>query len=467
VPKFLRKNGIFVPKFLRKNVSIYLMNTIWMIMLRRKIIDRLIEWKNGPDKKSLLIRGARQVGKTFAVNEFAKNNYGTYVYLNFEEDPELTTIFSGSRSVDTIMRNMSAYFPHTKFVPGDTLIFLDEIQNCPNARVAFKFFTIDGRYDIIGSGSLLGVRYKEVSSYPVGYEDLMDLNSLDFEEFLWAMDLKPDIIQYVRECLKERKEIDQSILSRLNEYFRWYTIIGGMPKAVSVFKEANHFGKVLTVQKQIVNGYLDDITKYATDVDKNKVRASFKSIPSQLSKKNKKFVYADIEGRKDSRYDTYGSSLSWLYDAGIIDFCYNLNEPVIPLLANRKQNIFKIYLKDTGLMVSMMENGLGISLLNDDLFVNEGAIAENIVAEMLRKNDYELNYFERKGTLEIDFVINKDGKAIALEVKSGNNRRAKSLDVVMKDYKIKGMMFENTNVYVDEKGIEHFPIFAAAFIEDL
>jgi Predicted ATPase (AAA+ superfamily) len=436
-------------------------------MLRRKIIDRLVEWKNDPDKKSLLIRGARQVGKTFAVNEFAKNNYGTYVYLNFEEDPELASIFSGSRSVDTIMMNMSSRFKNAEFTPGDTLIFLDEIQNCPNARVAFKFFTIDGRYDVIGSGSLLGVRYKEVSSYPVGYEDLMDLGSLDFEEFLWAMDIKEDIIQYVRECLKTRKEIEQFILNRLNECFRWYMIIGGMPKAVSVFKETNHFGKVLNTQKRIVSGYLDDITKYAADVDKNRVRASFKSIPSQLSKRNKKFVYADVEGRKDSRYDTYGGSLSWLYDAGVIDFCYNLSEPVIPLLANRKMNIFKIYLKDTGLMVSMMEGDLGDALLNGDMFMNEGAIAENIVAEMLTKNEYELNYFERKGTLEIDFVINLNGKAVALEVKSGNNRQAKSLDVVMKDYKIKGMMLENTNVYVDEKGIEHFPIFAAAFIGDL
>ena len=443
------------------------MNVIWTAMLRRKITDQLIEWKNDPDKKSLLIRGARQVGKTFSVNEFAKNNYGNYVYLNFERDSSLTSIFSGDLDVDTIIRKMSIRFKDAKFVPHDTLIFLDEIQNCPGARTAFKFFTIDGRFDVIGTGSLLGVRYREVSSYPVGYENLMDLSSLDFEEFLWAMDIKPDIIDDVKEKLKAREKLDEFFLNMFNEYFRWYMIIGGMPKAVSVFKETNHFGKVLSVQKEIVNGYLDDITKYATDVNKNKVRASFKSIPVQLSKKNKKFVYADIEGRKDSRYDTYGSSLSWLYDAGIIDFCYNLKEPVIPLLANRKLNIFKVYMKDTGLMIAMMEKYLGEALLNGDLFVNEGAIAENSVAEMLTKNEYELNYFERKGTLEIDFVINQKGKAIALEVKSGNNRQAKSLDVVMKNYKIKGMMFENTNVYVDEKGVEHFPIFAATFIKDL
>lgn len=438
-------------------------------MLRRKITNSLLKWKNDPHKKSLLVRGARQVGKTFAVDDFAKKNYGTYIYINFEENPQYASFFAGSRSVETIMRNISAEFKDADFIPGDTLIFLDEIQNCPNARVAFKFFSIDGRYDVIGTGSLLGVRYKEVSSYPVGYEDVLDMYSLDFEEFLWAMGMKNDIIDHVRTCLSKKEPIDQFILDRFNEYMRWHMVIGGMPQVVNTFIDTNHFGKVLSVQKRITGGYVDDIMKYASGLDKNRVRASFESIPQQLSKKNKKFIYADVEGRKDSRYETYGSSLSWLYDAGLIDFCYNLNEPALPLMSNRKNGIFKIYLRDTGLMISMMEGGLDKALLSNDLFVNEGGIAENLVADMLGKSGYPLTYFEKNGSLEVDFVLNLNGVASAVEVKSGNNKRSKSLSVVMSDkYRVKrGIKLENSNVFIDDGGVEHYPIFAAAFMDSL
>lgn len=437
-------------------------------MLERKITDALIKWKNDPKKKSLLIRGARQIGKTFSVNDFAKNNYGTYIYINFEEMPSYRSIFAGDKDVDTIIRKLSLVFKEAEFKPHDTLIFLDEIQNCPDARAAFKFFTLDGRYDVIGTGSLLGVRYKDVPSYPAGYEDVIDMNSLDYEEFLWAMGVGKEIIKDVCSAVENKIPIDDFILEKFNEYLRWHMIVGGMPEAVSVFKETNHFGKVLTVQKNIMNSYLDDITKYASGLDKNRVRASFQSIPNQLARRNKKFIYADVEGRKDSRYDTYGSSLSWLYDAGIINFCYNLQEPALPLASNRKLNAFKIYLKDTGLLVSMMESGLSAALLNNDIYVNEGAMVENLVADMLGKNGFDLTYFERKGTLEIDFMINMNGTVTALEVKSGNNRQAKSLKVVVSDkYKVKrGMQLENTNIFVDNDGIEHYPIFAVAFMQN-
>jgi len=438
-------------------------------MLRRKIADILSEWKKDPRKKALLVRGARQVGKTCSIEEFGKKNYGTYIYINFEKNPSYSSIFAGDKDVDSIIRRMSLVFTDAEFKPGNTLIFLDEIQNCPDARVSFKFFTIDGRYDVIGSGSLLGVRYKEVSSYPTGYEDIVDLYSLDFEEFLWAMGVSEGIISSVKDDLANKRPIDGFIVDKFNEYFRWHMIIGGMPEAVAVFKETNHFGKVLAVQRKIVSSYLDDITKYATGLDKNRVRASFYSIPSQLAKKNKKFIYADVEGRKDSRYDTYGSSLSWLYDAGIINFCYNLQEPALPILSNRKLDAFKIYLRDTGLLVSMMEEGLAVAILDQDLLVNEGAIAENIVADMLSKNGYDLTYFERKGKLELDFILNLNGVVSAVEVKSGNNRQSKSLGVIMSDkYKVgRGIKLEDTNVMVDENGVEHYPVFAAAFIRSL
>jgi len=435
-------------------------------MLKRKMTDRLIEWKANPKKKALLVRGARQVGKTFSIEDFGKKNYGTFIHINFEKNPSYASIFAGDKDVDSLIRRMSLVFTDAEFTPGDTLIFLDEIQNCPDARVSFKFFTIDGRYDVIGSGSLLGLRYKEVSSYPTGYEDLIDMYSLDFEEFLWAIGVSDKLISKVKEDLANKRPIDGFILDKFSQYFRWHMVVGGMPEAVMTFKETNHFGKVLKVHRSIISSYLDDIMKYAPDADKNKVRASFYSIPNQLAKKNKKFIYADVEGKKDSRYDTYGSSLSWLYDAGIINFCYNLQEPALPILSNRKLNVFKIYLRDTGLLVSMMEEGLAGAIIDQNIYVNEGAIMENMVADMLSKNEYDLTYFEKKGSLELDFILNLNGIVSAIEVKSGNNKQSKSLGVILSDkYKVKrGIKLENTNVLVDEKNIEHYPIFAAAFL---
>ncbi len=438
-------------------------------MLRRKITDELMRWKNDPKKKSLFVRGARQVGKTYSIDEFGKNNYGTYVYINFEETPSLKEIFAGDRDVGTIMRKMSMAFRDAEFVPGDTLIFLDEIQHCPDARVAFKFFTIDGRYDVIGSGSLLGVMYKEVSSYPVGYEDTIEMRSLDFEEFLWAMGVKEDSIAYVRECIAKKEPIDNFTLGEFEKYLKQYTLIGGMPEVVSVFRETGHYGKAGAAMKGILSGYMEDASKYAVGLDKNRVRATFESIPAQLAKRNKKFAYVDIEGRKGKGSETYGSCLSWLYDAGIVEFCHNLNEPALPLAANKKLNAFKVYMKDTGLLVSMMEDDLSFALREDGIYVNKGAIAENMVAEMISKNGHPLTYFERRGTLEIGFVLNLRGAVAAVEVKSGGNRQSKSLDVVMSDkYRVdRGIKLETGNVYVDGKGVEHYPIFAAAFLDSV
>ena len=431
--------------------------------------DMLMEWKGDPNKKSLLIRGARQVGKTYIVDEFAKNNYRTYIYINFEEDESLKDVFAGDRSVDSVIRKLSLRFPDKDFIPGETLIFLDEIQNCPDARVAFKFFTIDGRYDVIGTGSLLGVKYKDVSSYPVGYESVIDMYSMDFEEFLWAMGIKIETIEEIKQAMGSCTPLDEFTLNELNRYYRWHMIIGGMPEAVSTFKETNHFGKVLNVQKRIVSGYADDISKYAPMSDKGKTRAVLYSIPRQLSRPNKKFVYEQVEGKTGSRHDTYGGGLSWLYDAGIISFCHNLQEPAIPLAVNIKLNAFKVYMRDTGLLISMMEDGMATALLNDSVYVNEGSIVENMTADMLAKCGYGLTYFERKGTLEVDFVLNLNGTATAIEVKSGNNRKSKSLDSIMSDkYKVKrGIKFENSNIYVDGKGVEHYPLFAAAFIRNI
>jgi len=436
-------------------------------MLRRKITDYFLKWKNTPGKNSLLVKGPRQVGKTFIIDDFARKNYSNYIYMNFELMQELKEIFNGNLDADTLVREMSIHFPSIKFEPGNLLIFLDEIQSCPNARVSLKSFSLDGRFDVIASGSLLGLNQKDVSSYPVGYETKVELRSLDFEEFLWAFGISDDAISHISDAIKEKKPLTSSVMKKMDEYHRLYAVIGGMPRAVSRFLETNSFGEVFSVHREIIDGYEDDIKKYAKAEDKPKIKNALRSIPAQLAKDNKRFLYSDIPGRKEGEGSReYGNSLTWLHDAGIIEYCYNLHEPHAPLAANIRPDCFKAYMHDTGLLLSLMEPGVAVAVHNGDIKTNKGAIAENITAEELSKNGVMLTYFEKRNSLEVDFILNPEGTVTALEVKSGNNTKSKSLDSIMSEkYGVKrGIKLERTNIYVDEKGVEHYPLFAAAFL---
>jgi Predicted ATPase (AAA+ superfamily) len=436
-------------------------------MLRRKITDELIRWKNSSNKKSLLVKGARQVGKTFIIDDFGKKNYRNYLYINFEVTPDVKKVFEGDLDVDTLIRKLSIRYRDIRFEPGELLIFLDEIQNCPGARVSFKSFSMDGRFDVIGSGSLLGFNYKEVSLYPVGYENILEMYSLDFEEFLWALGISETNIAYISECICNKKPLDEYILNKVDEYYRWYTLVGGMPGAVNRYIKTNSFGEVLSVQKAIISGYMDDISKYAPKSDKVKIRNVFFSIPAQLGKNNKKFRYSVIIGHKEGEgLRDYGSALLWLYEAGIINYCHNLQEPVAPLVSNMMVDAFKIYMRDTGLLISMMESEVGIAILDGDMVINQGAIVENITADIISKKSVPLLYFEKKGKLEVDFVLNIKGIVTAVEVKSGNNRQSKSLDVLMSEkYKVqRGIKLEKSNIFVDDAGVEHYPLFAIEFL---
>ena len=433
--------------------------------------NQLLDWKNDADKTCLLIKGARQVGKTFIIDDFAKRYYKNYIYINFELTPEKKNIFDGDLDVDSIVRRLSVYFTDVNIEPYKTIIFLDEIQSCPNARVAFKSFSLDKRFDVIGSGSLLGVNYREVSSYPTGYEKVLDLYSLDFEEFLWGIGVKEEQINYLKECFTNKKEIDSSILTKINEFFRWFILVGGMPKVVTTFVETNNFGKVLGLQRDIISSYLDDITKYAPNAEKNRARKCFASIPNQLAMKNKKFKYSEIEQDETDPQKIgarqYEGSLTWLFDAGIVNYCYNLSEPALPLMSNIKLDSFKMYVRDTGLLISMMEDGTQAAILNDKLFINEGGIIENICADIFAKNGKKLTYFERKGKLEIDFVFNIEGSSTAIEIKSGSNLLSKSLESIVENYQCVTRYIKlesDCNIYTDGKGIEHYPLFAAMFI---
>lgn len=437
-------------------------------MLERKITKALIEWKKENKKPCLLIRGARQVGKTYIIDDFAKNNYKSYIYINFELMPEYKKIFDGNLDIKTLIMKLEVTFPEVQIIPNETILFLDEIQSCPNARTALKTFSLDGRIDVISSGSLLGLYYKEVTSYPVGYERIIDMYPLDFEEFLWGIGIKKETIEYVRQCFEETKEVDEYILKQFSEQFKMYMLVGGMPNVVNEYINTSSLNKVITMQKAIVENYLIDIAKYAEKNNKQKIINTFNSIPIQLSKNNKKFRYSEIlEDEENIGERKYMSAIEWLKDAGIINFCYNLSEPAIPLVSNIRQNCFKIYMRDTGLLISMFETGVQKAVMDEELYINQGAILENVCSEELKTRYDKIMYFERKSSLEIDFILNIDGKVTAVEVKSGNNKQAKSLNSILENYKTVTRYIKlekDCNVYKDDNNIEHYPLFMIMFL---
>lgn len=437
-------------------------------MLERKITKTLIDWKKEEKKPCLLVRGARQVGKTYIIDKFAKNNYKNYIYINFELMPEYKSIFEGNLDIKTLIMKLEVTFPDKQIEPNETILFLDEIQACPNARTALKSFSLDGRIDVIASGSLLGLYYKEVSSYPVGYERVIDLYPLDFEEFLWGIGIKKETIEYARKAFENIKTMDEYILKQLSEQFKMYILVGGMPKIVDEYVKTSSLSKVLTLQKAIIENYLMDVMKFAETTNKQKIINTFNSIPVQLSKENKKFLYSNIkEDEENVGERKYASSIEWLKDAGIINFCYNLSEPALPLMSNIKLNTFKIYMRDTGLLIAMLEEGTQKAILEDNLYINEGAILENVCSSEIATKHKQLMYFEKKSKLEMDFILNLDGKVTAIEIKSGNNKQAKSLNSIIENYKTvkRYMKFEkDCNVYIDEKNIEHYPLFMIMFV---
>jgi len=431
-------------------------------MLKRKIYDELMRWKLRGDKQCLVVKGARQVGKTFIIELFARENYKHTTTLNFEKNPAYRTIFDGDLDVKTIIKQISLRVPGVELIPGETLLFLDEIQSCPRARTALKFLTEDGRFDVIATGSLLGINYREVSSYPVGYVEHMEMHSLDFEEYLWANGVTPSSVADIREYFDEKKAVPIAMHNRMMELFKEYIVIGGMPRAVSEFMNTHNFANVLKIQKGIINDYEDDIAKYAEGVEKAKARACFLSIPKHLSKDYKKFQYSIVERGGTAR--KYGGSLMWLYDAGIINFCYNLSIPELPLEGNAMSDTFKVYMRDTGLLMAMLEDGSQEDVIDGNLGIYKGAIYENIVADIFGKSGRKLYYFEQNGKLEIDFFIRRNKTATAVEVKSADNTKSKSMDAVFAKYGVKhGIKLSTKNVGGTD-AFDNLPLYMAMFL---
>lgn len=431
-------------------------------MLKRKIMGELERWRAGEHRQCLVIKGARQVGKTFIVDQFAARNYECYIKVNFVEQPSLTAAFDGDLDADTILKNMSVRLPRVSVLPGRTLLFLDEIQECPRARAALKFLSGDDRLDVIASGSLLGIQYKQVPSFPVGYTEQLQMYSLDFEEFLWARGIGEDIISDLRGCFTNRTKVPPMIHDRMMELFREYIVVGGMPHVVDCFVRDQDFAEVRRLQRAILSDYEDDIAKYAEGNEKAKARACFLSIPRHLSKDYKKFQYSLVAPRGTA--EKYAGSLQWLYDAGMINFCYNLSRPELPFEGSVMEDAFKVYMQDTGLLMGMLEEGAQKDIIDGDLGIYKGAVYENIIADALTKNGRRLYYFEYRSKLEMDFFIRYKGMLAAVEVKSAENTKAKSMRSLIDNWQVPhGIKLSSRNVGGTET-VDSYPLYMAMFL---
>ena len=440
-------------------------------MLQRKIERTLIKWKNTPNHKPLIIKGCRQCGKTFSVNAFAKEYYTHVVYLNFFEHPDYKLAFEGSKQIDSIVMNLTALLPNSRFVSGQTCIILDEIQECSAARTALKFFKIDGRYDVIATGSLLGVcGYKgdetDYNSIPVGYEQHIEMFPLDFEEFLWANGINQEIIELLTKSLQERTPIPPAIHQRMRQLILEYTIVGGMPEVVNRFIATHNMSDVLEEQHSIITGYKEDMVKYAANEDKVRLRAVFDSIPRQLSKENKKFQFSVI--RKGARAKEYITGIQWLEDAGIIIRCRNLSITELPLEGNAIEDSFKIYMRDTGLFVSMLEEGTQFDILQGRLYGYKGAIFENLIADIFIKMGRKLYYYRKDSGLEIDFVIRYHSECVLVEVKAstGNTKSTKTILQHPDKYHVyQAIKFGDYNIG-EKDGILTLPVYMAFLLRE-
>ena len=433
-------------------------------MLRRKIYDKLLAWKNNKGKKdAILLRGVRQCGKTYIVREFGKREYKNFIEINFIERPDMQAVFSGNLDVDNMVQQIKLSMPGCQFIPGETLLFLDEIQDVPNARTSLKFWTQDGRFDCIASGSLLGMDYKNEVSIPVGYERQLIMRTLDFEEFIWALGAEVNLKEMLAPYVDGAKRVPEAMHNSLNKYLQEYMVVGGLPEVVDTYIATKDFYQVHLLQEKILRDYQDDIAKYALNQDKIKAKQCFLSIPRQLSKENHKFQYSVVEKKATARKFT--SSLDWLHNAGLIDFAYNVNSPWFPLKAHVKEDQFRVYLCDIGLLVAMYGYQLKIALLSDALEgPAKGGIYESLVADILAKRGEELYYYKNEdSTLEIEFILERDCKLVPVEVKARKGSTRSLNELLKMDNIERGYKLTAQNTGVVEKKIT-LPLYMAAII---
>ncbi len=480
--------------------------------MKRKMMAELIKWKARPDRKGLIITGSRQIGKTYIIEEFVKTHYAQYLHLDFSMNRSLNDIFKEDIDAKTVYEELNLRFPEFDPTKEDSILFMDEIQMCPNAIFAFKSLTSDGRCDVIASGSLLTVEglnpgdgtetsgktwdpiqsilenNKHVS--PMGYRGIERMYALDFEEYLWALGISENVTSDIREHFASKTPFSENTLNTLNKYFIRYLGIGGMPDVVKkTLTEHVDWNDVNKECERIRKDYAFDVTRFAPESIRTRVKACIDSIPDQLGKDNRKFMYTTAERTTENGVDNpgqreYEGPIIWIEGAGMASVCHNITEPVLPFEHN---DSLKMYYYDTGILISAFQGSerddeLRLRILRGDTEINAGAILENAVANMIEKCGFPLNYFERnkpiseeepekRDRIEIDFIVDLGGELTAIEVKSGKNRRSGSLKKLRTNprytiYPVKRFIkFENGNIRVDEEGVEHYPLFGAAFLD--
>lgn len=436
-------------------------------LLKRKVDAYLMAWKKNPDRKPLIIKGARQVGKTCSIERFASQNYASVVSINFIEQKKYRDVFNDGFEVDILLKNISLLNPEFKFIPGDTLFFFDELQACPNCATSLKFFKQDGRFDVICSGSLMGINYREIESNSVGYKEDYEMHSMDFEEFLWAKGYSDDFVEELYRHMLQVEPLSVLQMNVLMDLFSDYVIMGGMPEVVATYIRNKNFSGTLGIQQQLLKDYEEDITKYVEGLDKAKVKAVYNHISTFLAKENKRFQITKIA--KNARNRDYIGCVEWLADAGVVNICYCMNQPELPLKGNYDPKLYKIYFKDTGLLIASLDEEAQEDLrANKNLGTYKGAVYENIVGDMLVKQGYRLFYYHSdKPALEMDFFVRDADSLVPVEVKATDGATA-SLNNLLKDNKYPdvkyGIKFGYKNIGFNGK-FYTFPYFLAFLLK--
>lgn len=399
---------------------------------RRKIDEYLNGWKADPEHKPLIVKGARQIGKTESILHFAGENYENVVYINFALEKKYMQILADGYDVESVLKNISLANPAFKFIPDETILIFDEIQENPDVATTLKSFKIDGKYDVICSGSMLGINYKKIHSNSVGAKTDYEMYSMDFEEFLWAKGYSQEQINSILIHMIDNKPFNENELSIFKSLFLDYCVLGGMPAVVKTYIETGLFSGTLDAQKQIRLDYEEDVRKYAESLDQTKIISVYRSIPAQLAKENKKFQFNKIE--KNARSREYTGCIEWLIDAGVITECQCLRFPELPLKGNVEESKYKLYYPDTGLLVSALDEEAQEDLrVNKNLGVYKGALYENFVAEAFVKQGLGLFYYKKENsTLEEDFFVRTQNDLIPVEVKSNSNQ-SRSLSALIKN----------------------------------
>ena len=436
--------------------------------LKRKIDSYFISWKENTDRKPLIVKGPRQVGKTESIQRFAEENYESIIYINFVEEPKYKMITEDGYKVEDIIRNISRIDPSKKFIPEKTIFIFDELQEYPEIATALKFFKIDGRFDVICSGSLLGIHYKRIESNSVGYKTDYEMYSMDFEEFLWAKGYDDAVIRDMLLHMKEQKPFNELEMKQYSNYFLDYCILGGMPAVVREYIKNDTFEETLDIQHQLLNDYREDIRKYAEGLDQTRILNVFEQIPIQLAKDNKKFQISKVAS--GARFKDYRGCIEWLRDAGIVNICYCMNFPELPLKGNYDESKYKLYFFDTGLFVAMLDEEAQEDLrANKNLGVYKGALYENIVGEALKKCGYDLYYYKKDdSTLEEDFFVRTQEHLVPVEVKAVKGT-AKTLRTLIQSKSYPdiqwGIKFTAGNIGFSDN-IYTFPYFCAFLLKE-